>query len=247
MQGGGGGGGRGGGGGGQDDFFDQMLSTLPAAWPELGTGKSPWELHAGASEEDHPAAAAFDGSALLVSRLRQHQIGGGGDDKPVMLHLSDLHGLAGAGGGGEDAGASGFLPLPLFTDRAREEMDAAAFKSPNAAVRFFIHYSALCSVFCLPPGKLPFRAVFCDMVCFWWGFVGSRAGPVQRVRSRRDACRRRAAAVRTGTAASSSHQDTTCTPNYPTVTLLLHSWRWREQLSIKLREVNNFELFILLG
>ncbi|CAL4885754.1 unnamed protein product [Urochloa decumbens] len=117
---------QGGGGGGQDDFFDQMLSTLPAAWSELGSGKSPWELPAGASEDP----AAFDESALLVSRLRQHQIGGG--DKPVMLHLSDLHGLAGSGGGGEDSGAAGFLPLPLFTDRAREDMDAA-FKSPNAA------------------------------------------------------------------------------------------------------------------
>uniref|UniRef100_K3YTF8 BHLH domain-containing protein n=1 Tax=Setaria italica TaxID=4555 RepID=K3YTF8_SETIT len=110
-----------GGGGGQDDFFDQMLSTLPTAWSELGSGKSPWELPAGASEDP----AAFDESALLASRLRHHQIGG---DKPIMLHLSDLHGLA----GGEDAGAAGFLPLPLFTDRAREDMDAA-FKSPNAA------------------------------------------------------------------------------------------------------------------
>ncbi|CAL5020014.1 unnamed protein product [Urochloa decumbens] len=117
---------QGGGGGGQDDFFDQMLSTLPAAWSELGSGKSPWELPAGASEDP----AAFDESALLVSRLRQHQIGG--EDKPVMLHLSDLHGLAGSGGGGTDFGAAGFLPLPLFTDRAREDMDAA-FKSPNAA------------------------------------------------------------------------------------------------------------------
>ncbi|PUZ78042.1 hypothetical protein GQ55_1G421700 [Panicum hallii var. hallii] len=113
---------QGGGGGGQDDFFDQMLSTLPAAWSELGSGKSPWELPAGASED-----AAFDESALLASRLRHHQIGGGGD-KPVMLHLSDLHGLA---AGVEDGGAAGFLPLPLFTDRAREDMDAT-FKSPNA-------------------------------------------------------------------------------------------------------------------
>ncbi|OEL33664.1 Transcription factor bHLH69 [Dichanthelium oligosanthes] len=114
------------GGGGQDDFFDQMLSTLPAAWSELGSGKSPWELPAGASEDSE----AFDESVLLASRLRHHQIGGGGGDKPVMLHLSDLHGLAAAGG--EDRGATGFLPLPLFTDRAREDMDAA-FKSPNAA------------------------------------------------------------------------------------------------------------------
>ncbi|KAF8698010.1 hypothetical protein HU200_003975 [Digitaria exilis] len=120
-----------------DDFFDQMLSTLPSAWADLGAGggnnKSPWELPAGA--EDAAVQAAFgDESALLASRLRQHQIGGGGDasksSSPVMLHLSDLHRQAGAG---EDSG--GFSPLPLFTDRsapAREDMDGG-FKSPNSA------------------------------------------------------------------------------------------------------------------
>jgi hypothetical protein len=88
-------------GGGQDDFFNQMLSTLPAAWTELvSAGKSPWEL-----------PPDFDDSAL-----RHHQIGGG--DKPVMLHLSDLHGEDGANN-------AGFLPLPLLTDRSREGMDAA--------------------------------------------------------------------------------------------------------------------------
>ncbi|KAL6911634.1 hypothetical protein ACP4OV_000439 [Aristida adscensionis] len=117
---------QGGGAAAQDDFFDQMLSTLPAAWSELGSGKSPWELPAAGVSED----PAFDESALLASRLRQHQIGGG-DKQPVMLHLSDLHGLA-AGAGREDGAAAGFLPLPLFTDRSREDMDAA-FKSANAA------------------------------------------------------------------------------------------------------------------
>ncbi|KAG0535276.1 hypothetical protein BDA96_04G352500 [Sorghum bicolor] len=117
------------GGGGQDDFFDQMLSTLPAAWSDLGSGKSPWELPAGAGAVPEDAAA-YDEAALLASRLRHHQIGGGGGgagEKPLMLHLSDLHGLGG-GAGGDDAG---FMPLPLFTDRARDDMDAA-FKSPNA-------------------------------------------------------------------------------------------------------------------
>lgn len=110
----------GGGGGGQDDFLDQMLSTLPPAWPDLGYGKSsPWELPAG-PDAAAAAAAAFDETALLASRLRHHQIGGV-DEKPLMLHHSDLHGVA--AGGGDDAG---FMPLPLFTDRA-------AFKSPNAA------------------------------------------------------------------------------------------------------------------
>jgi hypothetical protein len=105
----------------QGDFFNQML---PTAWTELGPGKSPWDI------------PAFDESALLASRLRHHQTGGGGGDKPVMLHLSDLHGLAGVGGG-EDGANAGFLPLPLFTDRTREDMDAAAFMSPNADVRVF--------------------------------------------------------------------------------------------------------------
>ncbi|CAN6164836.1 unnamed protein product [Urochloa humidicola] len=125
-----------------DDFFDQMLSTLPSAWADLGGAggnKSPWELAAGA--EDAAVQAAFgDESALLASRLRQHQIGGGdvkssSSPSPVMLQLSDLHrhggGMAG-GGGGEESG--GFSPLPLFTDRSapsREEMEGG-FKSPNS-------------------------------------------------------------------------------------------------------------------
>uniref|UniRef100_A0A0E0DXZ6 BHLH domain-containing protein n=1 Tax=Oryza meridionalis TaxID=40149 RepID=A0A0E0DXZ6_9ORYZ len=134
--------GGGGGEGTQDDFFDQMLSTLPSAWADLGgggggaAGKSPWEVD--------PAAAAapqvFDESAMLASRLRHHQIGGGGGggDKPVMLQLSELHRQAagGGGGGGEEDGSGAFSPLPLFTDRTnvppREEMEGG-FKSPNAA------------------------------------------------------------------------------------------------------------------
>jgi hypothetical protein len=203
---------QGGGGGGQDDFFDQMLSTLPAAWSELGSGKSPWELPAGASED-----AAFDESALLASRLRHHQIGGGGD-KPVMLHLSDLHGLA---AGVEDGGAAGFLPLPLFTDRAREDMDAT-FKSPNAVVR--------CLLILLRSACLLQRFHFAPSLTWFWGFAGRRPDTVQRIRSRRDAwCRRCAAAVRAGTPAKNQcphhvHQDD-CTLNYSAITLLLHSWR----------------------
>ncbi|KAK3128552.1 hypothetical protein QOZ80_6BG0463360 [Eleusine coracana subsp. coracana] len=136
-------GGDGGGGPQADDFFDQMLSTLPSAWADLGGagGKSPWDqLSAGGAAEDHHSAHQAghfgDESALLASRLRQHQIGGDkSSSSPVMLQLSDLHrnGLAG-GAGEEGAGAGGFSPLPLFTDRsapAREEMEGG-FKSPNA-------------------------------------------------------------------------------------------------------------------
>ncbi|KAF0917606.1 hypothetical protein E2562_020977 [Oryza meyeriana var. granulata] len=67
-----------------------MLSTLPAVWSELGSGKPAWELTAGGAASDDHSAAAFDESALLASRLCQHQIDGGGD-KPIMLQLSDLH------------------------------------------------------------------------------------------------------------------------------------------------------------
>ncbi|KAG8050456.1 hypothetical protein GUJ93_ZPchr0009g1444 [Zizania palustris] len=62
--------GVGGGGGGQDDFFDQMMSTLPTVWPELGSGKPTWELPDGRVSSDDHSAAAFDESALLASRLR---------------------------------------------------------------------------------------------------------------------------------------------------------------------------------
>ncbi|XP_066378326.1 transcription factor LRL3-like [Miscanthus floridulus] len=137
-------GGEGGGGAQQaDDFFDQMLSTLPSAWADLGAGgKSPWELTtgagAGAAAEDPSAQTHLgDESALLASRLRQHQIGVGdikSSASPVMLQLSDLHRHGGLGG--EESGGSGFSPLPLFTDRsaapAREEMEGG-FKSTNSA------------------------------------------------------------------------------------------------------------------
>ena len=66
-----------------------------------------------------------------------------------MLHLGDLHrhGLAATGEDGS-AGAGGFLPLPLFTDWSREDSMDAAFKSPNAAVRFFYCHQSLSFFFC---------------------------------------------------------------------------------------------------
>jgi hypothetical protein len=135
-------GGDGAGGPQADDFFDQMLSTLPSAWADLGGGKSPWEqLSAGGAAEDHHSAQApfGDESVLLATRLRQHQIGGDKSSSPVMLQLSDLHRNGGlAAGGGDEEGGGGFSPLPLFTDRsapAREEMEGGFSKSPNATVR----------------------------------------------------------------------------------------------------------------
>ncbi|KAI4967919.1 hypothetical protein ZWY2020_010565 [Hordeum vulgare] len=64
---------------------------------------SPWEIAVGVEDLD-----AFDESALLVSRLRQHQIGG---ENLVMLQLTDLQRQ---GLGGEESGGTGFSPL--FTD-----------------------------------------------------------------------------------------------------------------------------------
>ncbi|KAI5016122.1 hypothetical protein ZWY2020_005973 [Hordeum vulgare] len=96
----------GGGGGAQDDFFDQMLSTHPSAWGDLGASEnSLWEIVVGAEDLD-----AFDELALLASRLRQHQISG---ENPVMLQLTDLQRQ---GLGSEESGGRGFSPLPLFTD-----------------------------------------------------------------------------------------------------------------------------------
>ncbi|KAF7081013.1 hypothetical protein CFC21_085001 [Triticum aestivum] len=103
-----------GGGQGQDDFFEQMLSALPTAWAELGSVRPPWELQA-AGAPPHDGDPGFDESALLASRLRHNQIsGGGGDDKPPPAMLP-RHGLDGGG----------FLPLPLFTDRSREDLQGA--------------------------------------------------------------------------------------------------------------------------
>ena len=166
-------GGEGGGGPQQqaDDFFDQMLSTLPSAWADLGAGgKSPWELTpgtgAGAAAEDPAAQQSHfgDESALLASRLRQHQIGGGdvkSSASPVMLQLSDLHRHGGLGG--EESRGNGFSPLPLFSDRssvpAREEMEGG-FKSPNSAVRIVVFLGSILPSFLL-------TSIFYFLTFFW--------------------------------------------------------------------------------
>jgi hypothetical protein len=193
----------GGGEGTQDDFFDQMLSTLPSAWADLGgggggaAGKSPWEVDPAAAAA---ASQVFDESALLASRLRHHQIGGaggGGGEKPVMLQLSELHRQA---GGGEEDGSGAFSPLPLFTDRTnvppREEMEGG-FKSPNAAaVRAPTFLETLVSFL------TTIFSSFSDEISL--SCAGRRARAVQRVRRARRQRRRRAAAVRPGKQADRS-------------------------------------------
>ncbi|KAJ3695443.1 hypothetical protein LUZ60_000820 [Juncus effusus] len=128
-------------GGGHDDFFDQMLSSLPSSWADLTNPKSPWDMSAGTNPAGSgDDCAGYDESALL-SRLRQHQISGGGSPaggKPMMLHQM-LMSPSGRGSGGGGGDASGFFPLPLslgsggsgFVDRARDDVDGGAFKSPN--------------------------------------------------------------------------------------------------------------------
>ncbi|KAH7674995.1 Myc-type basic helix-loop-helix (bHLH) domain-containing protein [Dioscorea alata] len=137
-----------------DDFFDQMLSSLPPSWPDLGNPKSPWDL-AGKSQDDPSAEyPPYDESSLLASRLRQHQISGGGGsggspaEKSMGLHLAQHQQLMLSAGMGRSSpvGASdgGLIPMPLslgnggssdsrlLLDRSRDEVDAA-FKPPNSS------------------------------------------------------------------------------------------------------------------
>ncbi|XP_010929150.1 bHLH transcription factor RHL1 isoform X1 [Elaeis guineensis] len=126
--------------GSHDDFFDQMLSSLPSSWPDLGNPKVPWDLTsssnpnglAGKSPEESATAAAeglqyapYDESLLLASRLRQHQISGGSSPagKQMLLQLNHPHQqqqqqqmlLQGMGRSpvATSGGDSGLLPMPL--------------------------------------------------------------------------------------------------------------------------------------
>ncbi|URD97767.1 Helix-loop-helix DNA-binding domain [Musa troglodytarum] len=106
-----------GGGVGHDDFLDQMLSSLPSAWAELGNPRRAW-----VPPSDAPAAGQrlfgagragesaeemqYDESLLLANRFRQHQISGGSSPtgEAMMLQLSRS---------GQQQMLSGLLPLPL--------------------------------------------------------------------------------------------------------------------------------------
>ncbi|XP_057967494.1 bHLH transcription factor RHL1-like [Malania oleifera] len=170
-----------------DDFLEQMLSTIPScSWPELSAGnpnRAPWDLNPGNSispanpiglqkprdvAEDqgqgNPEALQFhyDDSAMLASKLRQHQIGGGSSAGKSALMLQQQllmsRGLGAAGGlsrsptSGSAAGDSGLLPLPLslgngdscdsrfLIDRSQNEIvDASSFKSPNPGGEGSVH------------------------------------------------------------------------------------------------------------
>ena len=183
-----------------DDFFDQMLSTLPSAWADLGAGgKSPWELTASAGAAEDPAAQNHfgDESALLASRLRQHQIsggpaggGGGGAEaakQMVLQQLADLRqghhmllqGMGRSTGGGGGSGDGGLLlPLSLGSGGSGGDVQALLKAAANSAV--LIH-----RLLCSNPlaAFFPFKNLesFAKKFAFLFGvrsFQGGEAGGV---------------------------------------------------------------------
>ncbi|CAK9168838.1 unnamed protein product [Ilex paraguariensis] len=135
-----------------DDFLDQMLSSLPpSSWPDLPFASNPiGSLAAGHKLQD--LSDQFDDqsqSALLVSKLRQHQISGGGavaGNSPAaakaFLLQQQLLLSRGLSAGGlrspTGAGDSGILQMPLslgtgegFDGSQNNVVDGSSFKSPN--------------------------------------------------------------------------------------------------------------------
>ena len=147
-----------------DDFLEQMLSTLPS-WSDLPANpKSPWELNASnpismpsnksrdLSDDTTPSNPdnvqfAFDESAMLASKLRQHQISGNSSaaKSALMLQqqllLSRGVAMGRSPSNGSGAGESGLLQLPLslsngdscLVDRSQNDVvdGSSSFKSPN--------------------------------------------------------------------------------------------------------------------
>jgi hypothetical protein len=142
-------------GGVHDDFLDQMLGGLPpSAWPELASsagGKAP---DRGAQAEgmqhlpQHIGGGLYDESALLASRLRQHQISGGGGGaeaakQMVLQQLADLRQghhmlLQGMGRSTGDGGSSGdgglLLPLSLGSGGSGGDVQALLKVAANSSV-----------------------------------------------------------------------------------------------------------------
>ncbi|THU57527.1 hypothetical protein C4D60_Mb03t04460 [Musa balbisiana] len=144
---------------GHDDFLDQMLSSLPSSWAELGNLKTPWDPPeagqrlfgaglAGETSPEEPSAAAaegmryppYDESSLLANRLRQHQISGGSspNGKAMMVHLDHQSQqqmlLPSLGRSPVASGDSGLLSLPLTLGTGGYDVDAP-FKSLNPTDR----------------------------------------------------------------------------------------------------------------
>jgi hypothetical protein len=127
-------------GGVHDEFLNQMLGGLPqSAWAGLSGaagGKAP-----DGGEQQQQFGGLYDESALLASRLRQHQISGGGEGAEaeaakqiVMQQLADLrqgqHMMLQAGGG--DGGM--LLPLSLGSGGSGGDVQALLKAAANSAV-----------------------------------------------------------------------------------------------------------------
>jgi len=192
-------------GGVHDDFLDQMLGGLPpSAWPELASaagGKAP---DGGAQAEgmqhqaQHFGGGLYGESALLASRLRQHQIsggpaggGGGGAEaakQMVLQQLADLRqghhmllqgmGRSTGGGGGGSGDGGLLLPLSLGSGGSGGDVQALLKAAANSAV--LIH-----RLLCSNPlaAFFPFKNLesFAKKFAFLFGvrsFQGGEAGGV---------------------------------------------------------------------
>ncbi|XP_022751796.1 transcription factor bHLH66-like [Durio zibethinus] len=125
-----------------DDFLEQMLSTFPSSsWSDI---KSTWDPpksdETGPYNPDNNVGFHYD--EILASKLRQHQINGGGVCSPatavmkMMQQQTMLEGntaAAACGGGGGGGGLT--LPFSLGPDDAgshqNDIVDGSLFKPPN--------------------------------------------------------------------------------------------------------------------
>ena len=146
-------------GGVHDDFLDQMLGGLqPSAWPELASAagaKAPGggaeaegmhQHHHHHHQQQQFGGGLYDESALLASRLRQHQISGGGAESAeaatkqmVLQQLADLrhghHMLLQGMGRSTGGGAGGMLlPLSLGSGGSAGDVQALLKAAANSAV-----------------------------------------------------------------------------------------------------------------
>ncbi|KAL2502491.1 transcription factor bHLH [Forsythia ovata] len=122
-----------------DDFLEQMLSSIPSS-----TSAFSWDVSsvAGRAENQTPPSSLLsqfdDQSALLVSKLRQHQISSGAA-KALMLQqqLMLSRGLAGNGlrsPTGASGGESGLLQMPLSLNNGdHTDVVDGSFQSANPA------------------------------------------------------------------------------------------------------------------
>lgn len=119
-----------------DDFLEQILSSTswpPPLHPDISAAaaskpQSPWDA----------LGSLEDQSALLASKLRQHQIGGA--NKAMMLQQQLLLSRGLAAGNGLRFPPSGLLSMPLSLSDNGDQNDVIvnglSFKSANS-VRFF--------------------------------------------------------------------------------------------------------------